>query len=74
LVIFENINLGTGSSIKSGGVKLVLRAYISTHSTMVRSYKCFPHVRKMATIDSLIVDKFIIRDEVEGDIVVFRVW
>ena len=39
--------LGTGTSIKSAGVKLVLWSQTSTLSDMMRPCKSFPHVSKM---------------------------
>ena len=40
---------GTGSSIKSDGVKIVLWAHVSTLNDMMRSCTCFPRVSKMPT-------------------------
>ena len=40
----------TGTSIKRGGVKLVLCAQTSTLSEMMRSCKCLTHVSKMSTL------------------------
>jgi hypothetical protein len=42
--------LGTGTSIKRGGVKLVLWIQIFPLSEMMRSCKGFPHVSKMPTL------------------------
>ena len=39
--------LGTGTSIKSGGVKLILLAQTFPFSEMMWSCKCFPCVSKM---------------------------
>ena len=39
--------LGTDTSIKSGGVKLVLWAQTSPLIEMMQSCKCFPHVNKI---------------------------
>ena len=41
--------LGTGTSIESGGVKLVLWAQSTPLSEMMWSCKCFLHVSKMST-------------------------
>jgi len=38
------------TSIKSGGVKLILWTNISFLSEMMGSYKCFPHASKMPTL------------------------
>jgi len=42
--------LYTSTSIKSGGVKLVLWTQTSPLSEMRRSCKCFPHVSTMTTL------------------------
>ena len=42
--------LGTGTSVKSGWVKLVFWAQISSLSEMMQSCKCFPHVSKLSTL------------------------
>jgi hypothetical protein len=42
--------IGTGISIKSGGVKLVLWAQSSPRFEMMLSCKCFRHVSKMPPI------------------------
>ena len=42
--------LGKGTTIKSDGVKLVLRAQTSPLSEMIRPYKCFSHVSEMQTL------------------------
>ena len=39
--------LGTGTSTKSGGVKLALWAQTFPPSKMMRSCKCFPYASKM---------------------------
>jgi len=41
--------LETGTSIKGGGIKLVLWSQTSHLSEMMGSCKCFPHVNKMST-------------------------
>ena len=42
--------LGTGTSVTSGGVNLVLCTQASPISEMMRSCKCFPHVSNMPTL------------------------
>ena len=42
--------LDTGTSIQSGGVKLVEWDKISSISEIIRSYKYFPHVLKTPTL------------------------
>jgi hypothetical protein len=42
--------LGTGTSIKSGRIRLVLLAEISTLSEMMWSRNCFPHVSIIPTV------------------------
>jgi hypothetical protein len=42
--------LDTDTSIKSGGLKLALRAQASLLNVMMRLYKCLPHVNKMPTL------------------------
>ena len=42
--------LVTRTSIKSGGVKIVLWSQTSPLSEMMRAYKCFPFVSKMPTL------------------------
>jgi len=39
--------LGTGTSIKSGGAKIILWVKVPLLSKRTRSCKCFPHVSKM---------------------------
>ena len=46
--------LGTGTSIKSGGIKLVLWAQTSPLSEMMRSCKCFPHLSIYANPQNII--------------------
>jgi hypothetical protein len=42
--------LGTGTSVKSGRVKLVFWAQIFSLSEMMQSCKCFPYVSKLSTL------------------------
>jgi hypothetical protein len=42
--------IGTGTSTKSDGAKLVLCFQTSPLSEVMRSCKCFPHVSKMPTL------------------------
>ena len=54
--------IGTGTSIKSGGVKLVLWTQTSILSDIKRSCKCFPHASKLSNptykwVTSVVVEK-----------------
>ena len=53
---------GTGTSIKSGKVKLVLYAQTSLLSEIMRSDQCFPHVSNMPTITYNRVNRVIIKN------------
>jgi hypothetical protein len=54
--------IGTGTSIKSGGVKLILWSQTSPLSEMMRSCKCFPRVSKMSTLTYNQVSNAIIKN------------
>ena len=56
--------LGTGTSIKSGGVKRVLWTQTSSISEMMRSWKCFPYVSNMQALAYNLLNSVIIKNAI----------
>ena len=63
--------LGTGTSIKSGGIKLALWTHTSPLSEMMRSCTFFPHMSKIPTLTYNRSKSVIIKNDIIFNIIHF---